>query len=764
VSAIVDKRAAFTYYTDGQLKKIERFTSSGGEPFSATDYMPLAGIGWLGSIEHDFDTSSADYTYQYDAAGRIRDLTVDHSNAAYDSTHDFGYDATHQLTSADHDDQTDETYLYDDNGNRVTVDGSASYTTGDDNRLLSDGTYRFTYDKEGNRTLRFVDVNENDVLDSGDTGITQYTWDHRNRLTNVASFADYAAYSGQQADEIYEFTYDYLDRRIRKSVDSDGNGTPESYAYRIHRGDELALEITDQDGLAGGTYSPALAHRYMYGQAVDHILAVEDSAGDVLWGLADHEGTIRDVIDSTGNLDNHRDYDAFGRLVDGAITDDFNLAFTGRPWDDDIELYDYRARLYDPEVGRFASEDPSGFATGDMNLYRYANNSPVMYVDPSGLGYTGFDGSSSFTTFGSVVDSVNQNALRREIAHTMSTATSGPVQNVRPPSIHELLSGGPLELPSTPSTNWTEAYLSDLTDEVFDPFVEAGPTAQRMRVVDERTSYSPLVAIHDTNVGKAVFAADGTVYVRGMPYFGDFEIMRHDPDRSLPRFLQGSATLLQGGTTDFIAHVDNLLIGIANTGMAAINELASMSNYGQPVFTDGIPYVDAPQWSEDLFAPEPDWVRRTNRFLGETTTGLALGEVVASYGAAQGTVGPATTATKGPLGKTTEWWYRGVENDPAWRALPLKDKVYYEIGQKTLPSSELAPYVGLDPVARGRALVESKGWVRALLPQGSGFRLGIGETFNSGPTPLVRWAVPRATGAGAAGGATYYFLNTQEKK
>jgi len=327
---------------------------------------------------------------QYDAAGRIRDLTIDHSNNDYDSDHDFGYDATHQLTSADHDDQTDETYLYDDNGNRVTVDGSASYTTGDDNRLLSDGTYRFTYDKEGNRTLRFVDVNENEVLDSGDTGITQYTWDHRNRLTKVASFADYTGYSGAEADEIYEYTYDYLDRRIRKTADTDGDGTPESYAYNIHRGDDLALEITDQDGLAGGTYSPQMSHRYMYGQAVDQILAVEDDQEAVLWGLPDHEGTIRDVIDSTGNLDSHRDFDAFGRLVDGAIAEDFAFGFTGRPWDDDVDLYDFRARLYDPEVGRFASEDPSGFAGGDMNLYRYANNSPVMYVDPSGLGYSGF--------------------------------------------------------------------------------------------------------------------------------------------------------------------------------------------------------------------------------------------------------------------------------------------------------------------------------------------------------------------------------------
>ncbi|NQT12929.1 MAG: hypothetical protein HQ582_09275, partial [Planctomycetes bacterium] len=45
---------------------------------------------------------------------------------------------------------------------------------------------------------------------------------------------------------------------------------------------------------------------------------------------------------------------------------------------------------YDPDVGRFVSEDPISFAAGDANLYRYVGNSPVIYVDPSGLCYDGF--------------------------------------------------------------------------------------------------------------------------------------------------------------------------------------------------------------------------------------------------------------------------------------------------------------------------------------------------------------------------------------
>jgi uncharacterized protein RhaS with RHS repeats len=48
-------------------------------------------------------------------------------------------------------------------------------------------------------------------------------------------------------------------------------------------------------------------------------------------------------------------------------------------------LYYYRARFYDPMIGRFLSEDPIGFSSGDVNLYRYVANNPINLIDPLGL-------------------------------------------------------------------------------------------------------------------------------------------------------------------------------------------------------------------------------------------------------------------------------------------------------------------------------------------------------------------------------------------
>jgi uncharacterized protein RhaS with RHS repeats len=41
--------------------------------------------------------------------------------------------------------------------------------------------------------------------------------------------------------------------------------------------------------------------------------------------------------------------------------------------------------MYQPELGRFLQPDPTQFAAGDFNLYRYCHNDPINKSDPTGL-------------------------------------------------------------------------------------------------------------------------------------------------------------------------------------------------------------------------------------------------------------------------------------------------------------------------------------------------------------------------------------------
>jgi RHS repeat-associated protein len=74
--------------------------------------------------------------------------------------------------------------------------------------------------------------------------------------------------------------------------------------------------------------------------------------------------------------------------------------FTGREFDTD-DLYYYRARYYDPTLGKFITPDPIGFLGGDMNLHRYVGNDPVNFVD-----YSGFEGLSVTGVLSSVKESI----------------------------------------------------------------------------------------------------------------------------------------------------------------------------------------------------------------------------------------------------------------------------------------------------------------------------------------------------------------------
>jgi RHS repeat-associated protein len=60
------------------------------------------------------------------------------------------------------------------------------------------------------------------------------------------------------------------------------------------------------------------------------------------------------------------------------------FGFTARERDAESGLMFYRARYYDPKLGRFISQDPIGFDGGDLNLYRYVFNDPANLTDPSG--------------------------------------------------------------------------------------------------------------------------------------------------------------------------------------------------------------------------------------------------------------------------------------------------------------------------------------------------------------------------------------------
>ncbi|MCK5768584.1 MAG: RHS repeat-associated core domain-containing protein [Candidatus Atribacteria bacterium] len=87
-----------------------------------------------------------------------------------------------------------------------------------------------------------------------------------------------------------------------------------------------------------------------------------------------------------GNIEK-TEYMPFGSMRDHSGTSITNYKFTDQELDPETGLYNYKARLYDPNIGRFITPDsiiPDPYDPQSLNRYSYCRNNPLIYVDPSG--------------------------------------------------------------------------------------------------------------------------------------------------------------------------------------------------------------------------------------------------------------------------------------------------------------------------------------------------------------------------------------------
>ncbi|WP_153559314.1 RHS repeat-associated core domain-containing protein [Roseimaritima sediminicola] len=384
----------------GRLTSITHGTAeiAAGETWDGTSTLPAS----LGAAD-----MLAGYVFGYDQDNRLVEFAFyrDGTETSY------AYDSRDQLTSATTAAiaglsqpfglASSESYDFDAGGNRKSSGGQSQSAADSHNQLQTDGTYNYTYDDEGN-TLSKTSIATGEV--------TEYDWDHRNRLVLVTERASAGGAITQQV----QFIYDAFDQRVGKRVDSDSDGTWDRDEAFVWADGQTVLRFVDSDGEAVSE-SFRVANRYLYGDVVDEVLADEQyaagsgpavnsgtastTASETLWTIADHLGSVRDLVDNNGVVRQHVVYDSFGnRLIEQdydasgtaiasshASAVDTLFGYTGRDWDADVELQNNRARWYDPITGRWLSQDPIGFNAGDANLYRYVGNGPTEATDPSGL-------------------------------------------------------------------------------------------------------------------------------------------------------------------------------------------------------------------------------------------------------------------------------------------------------------------------------------------------------------------------------------------
>ena len=157
------------------------------------------------------------------------------------------------------------------------------------------------------------------------------------------------------------YEYDALCRRTKRSQGT----TVTKFIYD-------GLDVLADDN--AGTLT-----KYLNGLGIDNKLRVQ-IGNDVKYFLADHLGSTNGLAASSGNLAASTNYDSFGNATNASFPTRYQ--FTGREVDLFTGLHYYRLRWYDANTGRFISEDPIGFAGGDVDLFGYVGNMPMNFSDP----------------------------------------------------------------------------------------------------------------------------------------------------------------------------------------------------------------------------------------------------------------------------------------------------------------------------------------------------------------------------------------------
>ncbi len=301
-----------------------------------------------GELHHIYENGSATLaTYGYDNLGRRTSLTRGNgvvtsytfsglsgslvqnaAGTAYDTTFTFGYNPSGQIASRTRTNGAFDWVLPASYSDSYSPDGLDKYTNVDS---VTQG-----YDSRGNLT--------ND-------GTKTYGYDYDNRLTSASGSVT--------------LSYD-----------------PAGRLYQVAGAATTRFQYDGANAIAEYDGSPAIQRRYVYGPGMDEPLVWYEGSGtsNKSYLMSDERGSVIGITNSSGTVTNVNKYDAYG-VPDSGNTGRFQ--YTGQMWLSDVGVYHYKARAYNPKIGRFLQTDPIGMA-GGLNLYAYGGNDPVNRRDPWG--------------------------------------------------------------------------------------------------------------------------------------------------------------------------------------------------------------------------------------------------------------------------------------------------------------------------------------------------------------------------------------------
>ncbi|WP_025753467.1 DNRLRE domain-containing protein [Priestia megaterium] len=378
-NTVVKDSKGKTYRFDYDEKGNVRAYTAGNDAGSAFTYDVTGKVMSL-DIGNTNNDSILSESYKYDENDNRTEITSYKTDGSVDGTTSYVYDSLDQLLKETLPDGTVKEYGYNGFGNRtsvkVTEPGKSAVQTNAEfnigNELVKFGNDTIKYDENGNRL---------------EDGKYTYTWNAADQLTSITKKGEIKAFA--------TYKYDDDDRRIEKNV----NGTITRFYYD---GDSInPLYETDGNG--------SVLRSYVY--SMDGVRLSMQTGGKSYYYHYNPHGDVVAMTDDSGTVVVKYTYDAWGNAKKQVISGQTDIknpfTYAGYMQDDETGMYYLIARYYNPEQGVFISADPDPGDDDDpitQNGYTYADNNPVMHVDPDGhwvwlainAGFAAYDGYKAY--------------------------------------------------------------------------------------------------------------------------------------------------------------------------------------------------------------------------------------------------------------------------------------------------------------------------------------------------------------------------------